>query len=41
MNYRLIEEEDDGKVISDIEITKYEYGQALIMHKRMEPRKNR
>jgi len=39
MKFRLIREEDDGKVIDDIELTRYEYKQAFLMHKRLEPRK--
>jgi len=41
MKYKLISEEDDGKVIDDIELTHYEYKQALTMHKRMAQRKNK
>lgn len=41
MKYKLIEEEDDGKIINDVELTHYEFKHALIMHKRMEQRKAR
>jgi len=41
MIYKLIGEEDDGKIVTDIELTHYEFKQALIMHKRMEQKKER
>jgi len=41
MKYKLISEEDDGKIINDIEITHYEFKQALTMHNRMKQRKDR
>jgi len=41
MKYKLIKEEDDGTIVDDIELTYYEFKQALTMHKRMEPKKSR
>jgi len=41
MKFRLIKEEDDGTIVDDIELTYYEFKQALMMHKRMEQRKDR
>ena len=41
MIYKLIGEEDDGKIVTDVELTFYEFKQALIMHKRMEQKKER
>jgi len=39
MKFRLIKEEDDGTILDDIELTHYEFKQAFMMHKRLEPRK--
>lgn len=41
MKYKLISEEDDGKIVDDIELTYYEFKQASMMHKRMEQGKDR
>lgn len=41
MTYKLIEEDAEGKVITDVELTHYEFKQALMMHKRMAQRKDR
>ena len=39
MKYKLISEEDDGIIVDDIELTHYEFKQALMMHKRLKQRK--
>ncbi len=40
--FSMTEYEDDGKtVLEEIELSKYEYGQAKIMHQRMAQRKAR
>ena len=41
MKYKLIQEEDDGKIVDDIELTHYEFKQALMVHKRIAQRKER
>jgi len=41
MKFKLIEEEDDGEIVNDIELTHYEFKTALTMHKRMAQRKER
>ena len=40
--FSLTEFEDDGKtVVEEIELSKYEYGQAKVMHQRFAQRKAR
>jgi len=40
--FLLVEYEDDGKtVVEEIELSKFEYGQAKVMHQRMAQRKAR
>ncbi len=41
MKYKLIKESGEGDIITDVELTYYEFKQALIMHKRMAQRKDR
>lgn len=41
MKYKLISEEDDGTIVDDIELTFYEFKQTILMHKRLEQRKER
>ena len=41
MKYKLLEINDDEETVTDVELTKYEFGQALVMHKRMAQRKER
>lgn len=40
IKYKLMEIDGD-KIISDIELTKYEFAQATIMHNRLKQRKER
>ena len=40
IKYKLMEI-DGYKIISDIELTKYEFAQAIIMHNRLKQRKER
>ena len=41
MIFKLIKQEDDGAIVDDIELTFYEFKQALLLHKRMLQRKER
>jgi len=41
MTFKLIEEDKEGIVITNIEITKYEFIQALTMHRRLKQKKER
>ena len=41
MKYKLISEDDEGKVVDDIELSFYEFKQAVTLHKRMKQRKDR